>query len=100
MLLVYTHENNILVSNARNLLAENGIESLLKNEFAGGGAGDLPVFDTWPEIWVTDEDYVKAKEILEALEEPVEGVKWLCDSCGEVNEPAFQSCWNCQSEKT
>ena len=99
MQLVYTHENNILVGNARNLLAENGIESMLTNEFAGGGVGELSAFDTWPEVWVSDEDYARAKEILEVLSHPAEGESWECKFCGETNEPAFRSCWNCQGEK-
>ena len=99
MQLVYTHENNILVGNARNLLARNGIDSVLKNEFAGGGMGELAVFETWQEIWVEDEDYDRAIEVLDVLSHPTEGERWRCEFCGEINEPAFQSCWNCQQAK-
>ena len=96
MQLIYTHENNILVGNARNLLSQHGLESILKNEFAGSGAGELSTFDTWQELWVSDEDYLKAKEVLAVLSDSLEGERWVCEGCGEVNEPTFHSCWNCQ----
>lgn len=97
MKLIYTHENNILVGNARNLLVEHGVESILKNEFAGSGAGELSTFDTWQEVWVRDEDYQNAQQILEVLSAPVDGETWACARCGEINEPTFHSCWNCQT---
>ena len=52
---VFTHENRMIVYNMRNLLQGEGIETVMKNEFSGGGVGDLPAFDTWPEVWVCDE---------------------------------------------
>lgn len=41
MTLVFTRENKLIVENARNLLALEGIETVMKNEFSSGAAGDL-----------------------------------------------------------
>lgn len=52
---VFTHENRLIVFNLKNLLQEQGIECLVKNEFASGGVGDLSPFETWPELWVLND---------------------------------------------
>lgn len=100
MMLAYTHENSILVENAKNLLAHNGIPSELRNEYAAGALGELSAFDSWPEVWVSEEHYAKAKKILAKLSGPIEGKPWTCLNCAEINEPTFQHCWNCQKEVT
>lgn len=96
MKLVYTNENRMIVGNAKNLLDAAGIEVLLKNEFAAGGLGDLPVFDTWMEIWVSDDaDYQRACELLESALSDQAAAEWLCQPCGERNDASFELCWQC-----
>ena len=98
MKLVYTHENTAIVQNARNLLDNNDIEGILKNEFASGGAGDLVPAETWPELWVLDdEDYVNAVQLLAALSDKTNQPDWECQHCKEPNGAMFESCWNCQA---
>lgn len=99
MLLVYTHENKILVENARNLLRENGIDSTLKNEYAAGAMGDLSPIQTWPELWVADASYPKAKAIIHDLVNRPAGQAWHCPQCGEENDASFEVCWHCQKER-
>ena len=100
MKIIYSHENKILVENARNLLAHNGIEAILKNEYASGGIGELSAIDTWPELWlVNDDDYGNAKLLLGQLSTDIDQDSWKCTSCQELNEPSFDFCWNCQIEK-
>ena len=95
---VYTHENIVLVQNAKNLLENNGIETVLKNEFASGGAGDLVPAETWPEICVLDEsDYDAAVNLLQALSDKSMHPDWICNSCKEPNGSMFESCWNCEA---
>lgn len=99
MKLVYTSENRILVSNARNILVNEGIAVVLKNEFAGGAMGELAVFETWPELWLCDdEDYENALRLLDGLLRPTPGDDWICPSCRESNASAFETCWRCQRE--
>ena len=39
---VFTHENRMIVYNMNNLLQGEGIETVMKNEFSGGGVDVLP----------------------------------------------------------
>lgn len=99
MKLIYTHENRVLVSNARNLVENAGIDVMLKNEYAGGGMGELSPWDTWVELWVVDDaDYDRARALLERAEGAAEGAQWRCRHCGELNDAGFEICWNCQRE--
>jgi len=93
---VYTHENRMIVFNMKNVLQEAGIETVVVNEFAAGGAGDLPTFDTWPELWIEDETRLEqARAIVkEILSDDINDARY-CQKCGEQNEAAFRICWNC-----
>jgi len=93
---VFTHENRMIVYNMKNLLQGEGIETVMKNEFSGGGVGDLPAFDTWPEIWIRDEaQFVKAQSILHSVTNTSKAATWFCRGCRESNDAAFGICWNC-----
>lgn len=93
---IFTHENRMILYNVRNVLDSEGIGTRVVNEFAAGGAGDLPTFDTWPELWLEDDSrFEQASQILRGIldENPAEA--WFCRSCGEQNEASFRVCWNC-----
>lgn len=99
MKLLYTHENPICVHNAKNIVEGSGINVILKNEFAGGGLGELAPIQTWLELWVAnDVDFDSAKSAIEGLEKEVAGTVWTCAQCGEENESSFESCWQCQCD--
>ena len=96
MKLVFTHENSLIVGNARGVLETAGIEVVVRNEFAQGGLGELSAFDTWPELWVVhDRDYQRAVAVLESSLIDSDERGWRCDSCGETNGAAFELCWHC-----
>lgn len=98
MKLIYTHENKLLVENARNLLQMEGIETVMKNEFSSGAAGDLAPMDTWPELWLVEEtQFAVAKTLIENMEEQANGSDWRCNNCQEINGAAFEVCWSCGS---
>lgn len=97
MKLVYTHANRLLVSNAYNILEEEGLEVVFRNEFIGGAAGDLSPFDTWLEVWVKEDVQQRhAQSILEQRFKNGESADWNCHQCGEINGASFEICWNCQ----
>lgn len=100
MKLIYTHENRFLVGNAHNILEQAGIRVVWKNEFASSAIGEISPFDTWPELWVVDDaDYDAAIHVIaNALSAP-NAPEWVCGSCNELNDAAFETCWNCQAEK-
>ncbi|WP_370978306.1 DUF2007 domain-containing protein [Agaribacterium sp. ZY112] len=100
MKLIYTHENKIIVENTRNYLCEKGIESVLRNEYSSGGMGELSPLETWPELWVADSDFNKGKAAIETLVGEQQGESWVCIQCKEDNDPAFETCWSCQAERT
>ena len=93
---LFSHENRIIVFNLRNVLEGEGIDTHVVNEFAAGGAGDLPTFDTWPELWLEDETCIdEAEAILREILEQRPGSEWYCRGCQELNDGAFQVCWKC-----
>jgi len=95
---LYSAENRLLVFHIKNLLEAEDVETQLKNEFAGGGVGDLAPLDTWLELWVTDESFASAgnklKAIIYGLEHPSKKTL-TCSSCAEVSDAHFKVCWNC-----
>ncbi len=99
MKLVYTHENRFLVFNIQNILQSVRIETWLKNEFIAGAAGDIAPHETWPELWIkNDQDYEKAMSIINDTLETKSDKTWQCPQCHEINGDSFEFCWNCQSE--
>jgi hypothetical protein len=100
MKLVYTHENRFLVGNAHNILEQGGIRVVWKNEFSSGAIGEISPFDTWPELWVIDDaDYDCAINIITHSLSAANAPEWTCTHCNEPNDAAFETCWNCQTEK-
>lgn len=95
MKLVYTQANRLLVNNAHNILVDEGYNVVLKNEFAGGAAGDLSPFDTWLELWVADEDFARARNLLQSRLTDSNLPDWTCPNCRETNSASFELCWNC-----
>ncbi len=93
---IFTHENPVILHNVRNLLQAEGIETRVVNEFAAGAAGNLPAFDTWPELWLEDDSrYRDAEQVLQQILDQRPGPDWYCRGCQELNDGAFQVCWKC-----
>lgn len=100
MKLIYTHENRFIVSNIHNIIENAGIETIFKNEYLAGAAGDLAPLDTWLELWIKDDKhYQKAIDIINTLNSPTNQQGWICHHCNEKNAPSFEICWQCQTEK-
>lgn len=98
MRFIFSYENSIIVHNVRNLLANAGIKTQLKNEFSSSAAGDLAPHDTWCELYLCDaDDYDKAKKLIESFQSQVVSDEcWQCDSCEAKNPENFELCWSCQ----
>lgn len=93
---LYTHENRIIIFNLRNVLEQKGIDTVIMNEFASGGAGDLATFDTWPELWVDDDQqFEQADTIVKKILQNSHDDYWYCRACQEKNDASFEYCWNC-----
>jgi hypothetical protein len=98
MELVYSNDQLLMVNNVKNLLQSANIDSQLKNEFLAGGAGDLSPLDTWPELWVDEQDVDKAKAVIDNMNND-SSVVWSCGECKEENPAGFDICWQCQTVK-
>ncbi len=77
------------------VLESEGIQCLVKNEFLAGAMGELPVNETWPELWVEELELSRANLILEDLKPTKGGDAWQCQNCGEWIEAQFSDCWRC-----
>jgi len=98
MKLAYTHEDRLIVANARNILEAARINVLTKNEFAAGAIGELSAFDAWLELWVEETDFEKAKNLLATAMSRADAKEWICSVCDESNDPSFETCWKCQRD--
>lgn len=93
---VYTAESLIDGQLVVDLLAHNGVPSLLFNQNAGGALGELPV--TRPEVWVRrDADCEKARRAIARFERPPPRADAACGVCDEMNPAGFEICWRCES---
>jgi hypothetical protein len=82
----------------RELLARAGIETVVFNEHAQGGLGEIPFTQAYPELWLTDErDAARARGVIEAYESPGRSgaSDSICPACGEDNPRGFELCWRC-----
>jgi hypothetical protein len=92
---VYRAPSLMQVAHARNVLIAAGIACEVRNQYLGGALGELPMLETWPQLYVDDADENPALRALRAAATPVVGSPWICDSCGEKLEPQFTHCWRC-----
>jgi len=70
---VFSNSSVIPCDLVKSMLEAEGIFATIKNELGSAAAGcGLPVMDNpslawaWPEVWVSDEDYEKAMELINA----------------------------------
>ncbi|GKW50253.1 putative signal transducing protein [Halomonas sp. NCCP-2165] len=93
---VFAHSNGLLVSHLHNLLTAAGIPAELRNMTLGGGAGELPLGECEPEVWVAPHNAARAAALIrDALEGAAHGPAWACPGCGERLEGVFEACWRC-----
>ena len=92
----FAHSNALLVSHVHNLLIAASIPAELRNLTLGGGAGELPLGECEPEVWVRPHNRERAETLIrEALAGESEAPAWRCPGCGESLEGVFETCWNC-----
>jgi hypothetical protein len=94
---VATAESLAEIGHYRNVLEQQGIACLIKNEQLSGALGEVPFLECLPELWVLDDaDEARAEKLLAELRQEVRGQRpWRCPACKETNEGQFAVCWNC-----
>jgi hypothetical protein len=99
---VFSSHDSLLAGYLASLLEARGIACVVKNQFLGGAAGELPPTECWPEIWVADDrDETPALRVLAAYHEAGRESfdRWTCPTCGEALEGQFEICWRCGTER-
>lgn len=89
----------VTINHYKNVLESEGIPCKVKNEILGGIAGEMPLTEVWPELWViNDIDFDRAQQLIgEGVTEESPAEPWRCRKCGEENEGQFAVCWNCET---
>jgi len=102
MKLVYACQDGFVIDYLTRTLECRGIRCVVRNQYLQGAAGELPLNECWPELWVLDDrDGALASEIVTGLLSSDRSVdSWCCPGCGEILEAQFDRCWNCGSCKT
>ena len=76
-------------------LSGAGIDASVQRAWAGSIAGEIPVDQALPEVWVMDEGrHAEALRLLHELRNPP-WRHWACPHCGEMVDGPFEQCWNC-----
>jgi hypothetical protein len=98
---VYGSDNSIEIAHLRSLLESSHIKCITRNDFLQGAAGELPMMECWPEIWVLeDAQQEQARTLVEAFLLSSSGVSaWDCDHCVERIDAPFSQCWRCGNER-
>jgi len=81
----------------RERLADEGVDSIVRNQQLSSALGEIPFTECFPELWVIDaETWPRARKLLDqwftesSMKEP-----WTCPECREVVEPPLACCWRC-----
>lgn len=97
---VFTSESVAMAWHVKNVLEFHDIDAVVKNEGLLSIAGEVPIGECQPEVWVlNDLNFPRAEKlVLEMESEPeFKGDDWVCNSCQEDNLASYGICWNCQS---
>lgn len=77
------------------LLRQAGVEASVQRIWTSSIAGELPLDQTLPEVWVHDDDQLdSARVLLHQMRHP-RVRHWRCPACGEQVDGPFMECWNC-----
>ena len=80
-------------------LRSAGFDVSVQREFAGGIAGEIPIDQALPEIWIMDDDdFARARGVLRDLQNLPQR-RWHCARCAELVEGPFDQCWNCGADR-
>ena|SRR5688572_14444055 len=99
MLKIQSSLNTTEMYNLKNVLETKGIECEVRGEFRRSAMGEIPITDSFVELWLLDDAQEQiARKILAGTAAGVSD-SWTCTKCGESIEAAFELCWNCQTDR-
>lgn len=80
-------------------LSGAGMDATVQRHWAGSIAGEIPVDQALPEVWVMDETrHAEAMSLLDELRNPP-WHRWACPACREQVDGPFEQCWNCGAQR-
>ena len=91
-----TSADEATLESLKSAMEGEGINCVVRNELLSFAT------DQGLELWVVDDqDYSKAKEIVDNWEGSVAEphASWVCAQCRETIEGQFTSCWKCGRER-
>lgn len=98
--LLYSHENGFMVQTAKAYLQQSGIECFLRNEHSATMGAELGASNIWTELWLPGTQQLEqARKLLQQWQSSTSQADWQCPTCLENNSPAFELCWQCQTER-
>ena len=90
-----TAPNLALATLWADLLSHAGVLTTVQRQYASSIAGEVPVDQTLPELWIDDaSQFEHARRLLHELRHPPSR-RWRCPGCAELIEGPFEQCWNC-----
>ena len=98
---IFTTDDRVLIYHLKNILLAEGIECYIKNDMMYTLAGEVPVDEVLPELWITNAaQYDVSKKIMDKVLHSDRSAEksWICASCGEAHDGQFTSCWKCGAE--
>lgn len=82
----------------KELLEQEGLACVLRNEHLFAALGDIPFIECFPQLWVVDDEtWPRAKLLLDGWlkNDAADRPSWVCTGCGERLEGQFGACWQC-----
>ena len=100
---VYIASDMIDAELFKDFLLSKSIPAEVKGAMLVGIIGEIPA-NTYPTVWVVeDRDFDLARKCVDEYENRVNVIaqmcNWMCNKCGEENEPQFQLCWSCGQQQ-
>lgn len=86
----------------KRMLDHQRIGCMIRNENLGGGMGEIPFMECYPELWLLDEaDHARADSVIESWRQAGKKPQavWVCHGCGELIDGQFGACWQCGCER-
>ena len=100
---IYSSQDRLMSGHMRNILENEDIECIVKNEHLSSILGEIPPIECWAEVWVVDDSqYDRAVEVVGsalASQDTPQSPSWTCTNCGEELEGQFTECWNCGTSR-
>jgi len=100
---VFSSQDRLMTGHIRNLIENEDIRCIVKNEHLSSILGEIPPIECWAEVWIIDDTQnERAVEIVEkalASHDTLQEPSWICSKCSEELEGQFTECWNCGTSR-